>query len=75
MVFLFVPTNGLVNITSRFDAEKIELLSITGQVLLLEKVNTKQHQLQLHNFAGGIYFVRVTYANGLNTTKKIMVNR
>jgi hypothetical protein len=67
------PANDLVTITSRFDFEKIELLSITGQVLLSELVNIKSHQLQLQNFAEGIYFIRITYPNGLINTKKLMV--
>lgn len=69
------PTNGLLTISSRYDFEKIELLSITGQILLSETVNGKTHQLQLQNFAEGIYFVRVVYTNGMSVTKKIIVNR
>ncbi len=67
------PTSEVLNVTSRFDFEKIELLSITGQVLLSETVNDKTHELQLQNFAEGIYFVRVVYPNGLINTKKLMV--
>lgn len=68
------PTNGLLIINSRHDFEKIELLSITGQVLLLEQTNSKTHQLQLQNFAEGVYFVRITYPNGLSRTKKVVRN-
>jgi hypothetical protein len=67
------PASDLVTVTSRYDFEKIELLSITGQVLLTETVNSKSHQLQLQNFAEGIYFIRITYPNGLINTKKLMV--
>ena len=66
------PSNDLVMITRRFVFEKIELLSITGQVLLSELVNSKSHQLQLQNFAEGIYFAKVVYPNGLSVTKKII---
>jgi hypothetical protein len=66
------PSNDLVTITSRFDFEKVELLSITGQVLLTETINSKSHQLQLQNFAEGIYFAKVVYPNGLSVTKKII---
>ena len=69
------PSNGLLTITSESDFTKVEVLSITGQVLVSESVNTKIHQLQLQNFAEGIYFVKVSYSNGLSTTKKIVVNR
>jgi len=66
------PASDILNVTSRFDFEKIELLSITGQTLLSEIVNSKTYLLQLQNFAEGIYFVRVVYANGLSTVKKVI---
>lgn len=66
------PTNGLITIISPTYFTKIELLNITGQVLLSETVHSKSHQLPLHNFAEGIYFVRVGYANGQSVSKKII---
>lgn len=69
------PTNGFLNISSLNDFTKIELLSLTGQTLLSEKVNSKTHQLQLQNFAEGIYFVRVSYADGQSVTKKVILSR
>lgn len=66
------PTNGLLTISSLNDFTKIELLSLTGQTLLSETVNSKSHQLQLQNFAVGIYFVRVSYEDGRRLTKKII---
>ncbi len=66
------PASDVLNITSRFYFEKVELLSITGQVLLSENVNDKTHQLQLQNFADGIYFVKVSYSNGMSVTKKVI---
>jgi hypothetical protein len=66
------PTNGLLAISSKVDFEKIELLSITGQILLSETVHAKTHQLPLQNFVEGIYFVRVVYSKGLSTVKKVI---
>ena len=66
------PSNGLLTISSQNDFTKIELLSLTGQTLLSEKVNSKTHQLQLQNFAEGIYFVKVSYEDGRSLTKKII---
>ena len=68
------PTNGTVNISSRFEMQKIEILNVAGQVLLSEIVNDKSHQLSLNDFSVGIYFVRVIYPNGLSSTKKVVVN-
>lgn len=69
------PTNGSVSINSQTNFNKLEVLSITGQTLLSESLNTKSHQLQLQNFAEGIYFVKVSYADGLSTVKKVVVSR
>jgi hypothetical protein len=54
--------------------QQVEIINLAGQILLQENVNDKTHQLQLQNFADGIYFVKVIYPNGLSTTKKIVVN-
>ena len=66
------PSNGLVVVSSRFDFEKIELLSVTGQTLLSEKVIAKTHDLNLTDLSEGIYFVKFSYANGLSTVKKVV---
>jgi hypothetical protein len=66
------PTSGLLSITTPYTFNKIELLSITGQVLLSQTVNDTTHQLNLQNFAEGIYFVKVIYVNGQSVTKKII---
>lgn len=66
------PTNGTVLISSQTNFNKIEVLSITGQILLSETVNVKSHQLQLQNLAEGIYFVKISYADGRSLTKKII---
>ena len=70
------PTNGLLNISSKNDFEKIELLSLTGQVLLSETVSEKHLPItigiQLQSFAEGIYYVRVIYSNGMSVTKKVV---
>ena len=67
------PTNGLININSRFEMQKIEVMNVAGQLLFSQSTTEKNHQLNLNDFAEGIYFVRVIYANGLNSIKKIVV--
>jgi uncharacterized repeat protein (TIGR01451 family) len=66
------PTNSIISVSSQTNFNKVEVLSITGQTLLSEKVNSKTHQLQLQNFAEGIYFVKVSYADGRSLTKKVI---
>ncbi len=69
------PSNGLISINSRYQMQKVELISVAGQILLSEITNDKSQQLNLSDFAEGIYFVRVGYANGLSTVKKVIVSR
>ena len=66
------PTSGFVNINSRFEMQKIEVINIAGQTLLSELTADKVHQLNLTDFAEGIYFVKVSYSNGMSVTKKII---
>ena len=66
------PTNGLISINSRFEMQRIEVLNVAGQTLLLEETKNKTHQLNLNDFAEGVYFVRVIYPNGLSTVKKVV---
>ena len=66
------PTNTSISINSQTNFNKIEVLSITGQILLSETVNSKSHQLQLQNFTEGVYFIKVSYADGRNVTKKLI---
>lgn len=66
------PTNAAIHIVCTDELQSIEVTTITGQVLLSEKIKDKTHQLQLQNFAEGIYFVKVVYYNGMSVTKKVV---
>lgn len=66
------PTSNSIAIRSQTNFNKVEVQSITGQVLFSETVNSKTHQLQLQNFAEGIYFVKVVYADGRTIIKKLI---
>lgn len=66
------PTTNLLNITSNEKISTLELISVTGQSVLSQSVNSKTHQLQLENFVEGIYFVRIVYAHGMSVTKKVV---
>jgi uncharacterized repeat protein (TIGR03803 family) len=68
------PAYDLISITSSINISKIKLLSLTGQIVLSESVNSKQHHLQLQNFSNGIYFLEVQYTNGMKKTEKIVKN-
>lgn len=67
------PTNGIVSINSKDDIRKIELTSVTGELLLQEFVDARKYQLQLRHFIKGLYIVKVYYTNGINISRKIIV--
>ncbi|MES2567217.1 MAG: T9SS type A sorting domain-containing protein [Bacteroidota bacterium] len=69
------PTKGLIVINSTNDLQYIEVTTIAGQVLLKQNCVDKSHQVQLQNFAEGVYFVKVVFVNGTSAVRKIVVNR
>jgi hypothetical protein len=69
------PTNGSLNINSKTELQKIEVISITGQVLLSEAPTNVSHTLHLENFANGIYFVNVYQNDRVVKREKIVLNK
>jgi hypothetical protein len=74
------PTDGVLRISTSLDVTQtlndknvtIQLLNSLGQILLSETMNDTTHQLNLQNFAEGIYFVKVSYVNGQSVIKKVV---
>ena len=69
------PTNGSLIINSKTELQKIEVVSITGQILLSETPANVSHTLQLENFANGIYFVNLYQSNRIVKREKIVLNK
>lgn len=67
------PANSLVTIHSRSTLEKIELLSITGQLILSQLASGTQHQIDLTEVANCVYFIIVYGTDQKVTRKKIAV--
>lgn len=65
------PTQGIVTIKSNTEMKKVEVLNITGQIILSENVKGNSHQLNLESFEG-IYFVKIYSANGNVEIKKVV---
>lgn len=68
------PSHDLVQVKSEENIQSIEMTTISGQVVLSEKVNANTYTLSLQKNTEGIYFVKLGYANGQNITKKVIVN-
>lgn len=70
-----VPASNELSISSRTIIQNVELISLTGQVLLNTNVNQKEHQLHLDLFTEGIYFVKMIFENEKITYKKIVISK
>jgi hypothetical protein len=69
------PTNGSLTINSKTELQKVEVISITGQILLSEIPSNVSHTLHLHNFANGIYFVNLYQNDRVVKREKIVLNK
>ena len=69
------PTNGLLTINSKTELQKIEVVSVTGQLLLSEIPTNVSHTLHLENFSNGIYFVNVYQNDRIVKREKIVLNK
>ncbi|MES2513375.1 MAG: FG-GAP-like repeat-containing protein [Bacteroidota bacterium] len=69
------PTNGSLTIHSKTELQKIEVVSITGALLLTETPTALFYTLNLENFANGIYFVNVYQNDRVVKREKIILNK
>jgi hypothetical protein len=69
------PTNGSLTINSKTELQKIEVVAITGQVLLSEVPTNVSHTMNLDNFANGIYFVNLYQNNRIVKREKVVLNK
>ncbi len=67
------PATHYVTIQSTTALQKIELISVTGQVILSEPATGNQHKIDLSAVVNGVYFVTVTGSDNSIARKKIVV--
>jgi hypothetical protein len=66
------PTNRNIAIELDNDINSIEIINITGKVLLKENnLNSGTHNFNLSNFKSGIYFVKLISDNGIEIKRLI----
>ena len=59
------PSNGLLNIGLENDQlQKIELYSVTGQLIFEKDLNTNFYALNIDNYSSGNYYIRVYSQSG-----------
>ena len=69
------PTNGLVTIKSKLALEKIEVVNMTGQLIINESVHSNNHILHLDGLVNGVYFLNIYQDNHIVKREKVIVSK
>lgn len=67
------PANSTATIQSSTVLQKVELLSLTGQLILTETASGVQYQLDLADVTNGVYVVTIYSADQKITRKKLVI--
>jgi OOP family OmpA-OmpF porin len=68
------PANDVINFkfSDANTKRKIELYNKIGELVLSEDAPTQNSLLNIHHLQSGVYFVKVSYANGMSVVKKVV---
>ncbi len=67
------PTTNVLNISSELTFTKLEVLTLTGQVLILNELEqTKNVTLKTETLQSGVYFIKLYYPNGTMVIDKFI---
>ena len=69
------PAQSSVLISSTSDLEKVEVLNLTGQVLISELAGEKAHHLNIEPLANGVYFIKVYNSSKQFMLKKLVIQK
>jgi hypothetical protein len=64
------PNNGLFNLELNSDA-KVVITNAMGQIIVTEEMSSGKHEMDIHNQADGVYFIKVMENNKQHTLKFI----
>ncbi|MBO7133514.1 MAG: T9SS type A sorting domain-containing protein [Bacteroidales bacterium] len=66
------PTSGMLNITSNEEIDSVEIFNSIGNTVVSSKVAGNSSAIDMSNLPNGMYFVRVSTANGIETVKVVL---
>jgi hypothetical protein len=69
------PTSGDLIINSKSQLQKIEIVTITGQLLLTETPTHAIHKMNLEHFTNGIYFINIYHNNRVIKREKVVLTK
>jgi hypothetical protein len=67
-------SNGSITVASNQRIEKIEILSILGQVVITEEIDKLTSVKLDFDLEAGIYLIKITFTDRSSDTKRIWVN-
>lgn len=53
----------------------MEVYNSIGQQVFKEEITNQHSSFDLHHLNEGIYFVKISYPNGMSVVKKVVVSR
>ncbi len=65
------PTNGVLNLTSADNIEKVTLYNVLGQMVITERVNATSSQVDVSKLSTGTYLMKVV-VNGKTGTYRVL---
>lgn len=66
------PAIDILNVEMEEIPEYVQIIDVTGKVLLSPKVYFQKFELDVSSFPKGVYFVKVTFKNGAATSAKFI---
>jgi hypothetical protein len=69
------PAQDILNIQSDVEINRVELVAVTGQVLISEPVGEKTHRLNVEGLANGVYFIKVYSGSKQVVLKKLVIQK
>ena len=66
------PTSGMLNVTSNEEIDSVEIFNSIGNSVISSKVSGNSSAIDMNNLPNGMYFVRVSTANGIETVKVVL---
>ena len=66
------PTSGMLNVTSNEEIDSIEIFNSVGTTVVSNNVAGNSSAIDMSKLPNGMYFVRVSTANGIETVKVVL---
>ncbi|MCA1806476.1 MAG: choice-of-anchor J domain-containing protein, partial [Actinobacteria bacterium] len=63
------PVRDMVKLVSTLEMQQVRVFDISGRIVYSNTINSEEYQINTEHFESGMYFVRITTAEGIFTGK------